>query len=214
MGRITLKLNYTVKKNSLCRRKRKRIRVQKKRVEFWLKIKDIPVEDLIFIDESGVNLAMLRIYARALKGRRARGSKPQKRGKNVSLLTALSLNQVVESSNIYGAVNGITFEAFIANKLVPKLWSGACVVMDNASIHSGKEIRRLIESAGAKLIYLSPYSPEFSPIENFWSKVKAILKKIKARTYQDLINSITNAMSTVTQNDIRNWFAHCCYCTS
>ena len=128
---------------------------------------------------------MIRMYARALKGQRARGTKPQKRGKNISLLTALSLEEVVTSSNIYGAVDGITFEAFIANKLVPKLWENACVVMDNAKIHLGENIRELIEKAGAKLIYLSPYSPEFSPIENFWSKVKAILKKLKARTYKD-----------------------------
>lgn len=157
---------------------------------------------------------MIRMYARALKGQRARGTKPQKRGKNISLLTALSLEEVVTSSNIYGAVDGITFEAFIANKLVPKLWENACVVMDNAKIHLGENIRELIEKAGAKLIYLSPYSPEFSPIENFWSKVKAILKKLKARTYKDLINSINDAMLAVTKNDIRNWFAHCCYCTS
>lgn len=157
---------------------------------------------------------MVRMYARAVIGQRARGTKPQKRGKNISLLTALSLDEVVTSSNIYGAVDGITFEAFIANKLVPKLWKNACVVMDNAKIHLGEKIRELIEEAGAKLIYLSPYSPEFSPIENFWSKVKAILRKLKARTYKDLINSITDAMLTVTKNDIRNWFAHCCYCTS
>lgn len=172
------------------------------------------MEDLIFIDESGVNLAMVRLYARALKGQRARGKKPQKRGKNISLLTALSFDEVVASSNIYGAVDRVTFEAFIANKLVPKLWKNACVVMDNAKIHLGKVIRELIEKAGAKLIYLSPYSPEFSPIENFWSKVKAMLKKLKARTYKDLINGITDSMLKVTKTNIRNWFAHCCYCTS
>jgi transposase len=72
----------------------------------------------------------------------------------------------------------------------------------------------LLKQAGAKLIYLSPYSPEFSPIENFWSKVKAILKKVKARTDKDLINAITDAMLKVTKDDIRNWFTHCCYCTS
>lgn len=154
------------------------------------------------------------MYARAIIGHRARGSKPQKRGKNVSLLTALSWNEVIASSNIYGAVDGITFEAFIANKLVPKLWKNACVVLDNAKIHLGEKIRELIESVGAKLIYLSPYSPEFSPIENFWSKVKAMLKKLKARTYKDLIDAITISMSKVTKDDIRNWFAHCCYCTS
>lgn len=171
-------------------------------------------EDLIFIDESGVNLAMIRMYARALKGHRARGSKPVKRGKNVSILTALSLEKVVASSNIYGAVDGVTFEAFIANKLVPKLWKNAHVIMDNARIHLGDNIKKLIEEAGAKLIYLSPYSPEFSPIENFWSKIKASLRKVKARSYKELINAITNSMLEVSKNNIRNWFCHCCYCAS
>ncbi|ACB53199.1 transposase [Crocosphaera subtropica ATCC 51142] len=86
--------------------------------------------------------------------------------------------------------------------------------MDNAKIHLGEIVREAIEEAGASLMYLPPYSPEFSPIENFWSKVKAILRKIKARNYKDLIDSLTFAMLQVTQKDIRNWFAHCCYCTS
>ncbi len=157
---------------------------------------------------------MLRLYARALKGQRARGVKPQKRGRNISIISALSLEKLLASSNIYGSVDGVTFEAFIVKELVPKLWENACVVMDNARIHLGKMVTEAIEQAGAKIIYLSPYSPEFSPIENFWSKVKAILKKQKARTYKDLINGIFDAMARVTQEDIRNWFAHCCYCTS
>jgi transposase len=157
---------------------------------------------------------MLRLYARALKGKRARGEKPQKRGRNISIISALSFKEVLASSNIYGSVDGITFEAFIVKQLVPKLWKNACVVMDNARIHLGEMVKEAIEKAGAKIIYLSPYSPEFSPIENFWSKVKAILKKIKARTYKDLIEGIFNAMAQVTEQDIRNWFAHCCYCTS
>ena len=157
---------------------------------------------------------MLRLYARALKGKRARGEKPQKRGKNISIISALSFKEVLASSNIYGSVDGVTFEAFIVKKLVPKLWKNACVVMDNARIHFGEMVKEAIERTGAKIIYLSPYSPEFSPIENFWSKVKAILKKLKARTYKDLIEGIFDAMAQVTQQDIRNWFAHCCYCTS
>ena len=95
--------------------------MQLKRVDFWQKIRDIKVENLIFIDESGVNLAMLRLYARALKGKRARGKKPQKRGKNISIISALSLEKVLASSNIYGSVDGTTFEAFIVTKLVPEL---------------------------------------------------------------------------------------------
>lgn len=115
---------------------------------------------------------------------------------------------------IFRSVDGITFEAFILTKLVPKLWKDACVIMDNARIHLGEMVKESIEKAGANLIYLPPYSPEFSPIENFWSKVKAILRKIKARNYKDLIEGITSAMLQVTKQDIRNWFTHCCYCTS
>jgi transposase len=165
------------------------------------------------VDEFGVNLALVRLYARAFR-KGARGERPQKRGENVSVIGALSLKEVLATSPIYGALNGLIFEAFIVTKLVPKLWPGACVVMDNAKIHFGEMVRETIENVKAKLFYLSPYSPEFSPIENCWSKVKAILRKTKARNYKDLINGIVSAMLEVTQNDIRNWFAHCCYCTS
>lgn len=157
---------------------------------------------------------MVRLYARALKGKRARGSKPQKRGRNISLIAALSRREVVASVNIYGAVDGVTFEAFLVQQLIPKLWKNACVVMDNAKIHQGGMVKEFIEQAGAKLIYLSPYSPEFSPIENFWSSVKSILRKTAARTYKDLVDGIANAMLRITQENIRNWFAHCCYCAS
>ncbi len=86
--------------------------------------------------------------------------------------------------------------------------------MDNAKIPLGQMVKNCIENAGATLIYLSPYSPEFYPIENFWSKVKSLLIKLKARNYLDLMDAITDAMLQVTQKDIGNWFAHCCYCTS
>ncbi|MDJ0583191.1 IS630 family transposase [Crocosphaera sp.] len=214
MGRISHDLDYTGQKKTLHAAEKESEEVQLKRVEFWKQIRDIKVEDLIFIDESGVNLAMLRLYARALKGKRARGEKPQKRGKNISIISALSIEKVLASSNIYGSVDGTTFEAFIVKKLVPELWENACVVLDNARIHLGEMVKEAIAQKGAKLIYLSPYSPEFSPIENFWSKVKAILRKLKARTYKDLIDGIVDAMAQVTQQDIRNWFTHCCYCTS
>lgn len=105
---------------------------------------------------------MIRLYARAFKGKRALGGKPQKRGRNISLISALSVREVVASVNIYGAVDGVTFEAFMLQKLIPKLWNNACIVMDNAKIHQGEMVREFIEKAGAKLIYLSPYSPEFS----------------------------------------------------
>jgi transposase len=87
-------------------------------------------------------------------------------------------------------------------------------MMDNCTIHKNVEIEKMIEEAGAKVLYLPPYSPDFSPIENCWSKVKSILRTIGARTYQELEKAIEEAFNQVTKKDLRNWFAHCCYCTS
>ena len=184
------------------------------RREYWQTVQHIKEEDFVFIDEAGVNLALVRLYARALKGKRARGVRPRKRGKNVSMIGAVALKGIIASTNIYGSCDRITFEAFILNKLVPQLWSGACVVLDNSTIHKGEEIQAAIEAAGAKLVFLSPYSPEFNPIENLWSKLKTILRRLGARTYQDLELAIATAYAQISLDNIRNWFAHCCYCTS
>lgn len=189
-------------------------RVQLLRLDFWLKMQGILAEDLIFLDEAGVNLSLVRRLARASKGKRAYRSRPQKRSKNVSLIGAIGLQGVITNYSILGATDGLTFAAFISQKLVPKLWKGAYVVMDNCSIHKGKEIEDLIEQAGAKLIYLPPYSPDLSPIENCWSKIKSILRSIGARSYPDLAQAIETAFNKVSLSDIRNWFTHCCYCTS
>ena len=105
-------------------------------------------------------------------------------------------------------------QAFVIQKLVPSLWQGACVVWDNSTIHKGKEIELAIRKAGARLINLPPYSPDFSPIENFWSKVKNSLRSFGARTYLDLDKAIANAFSQVCLKDLHGWFTHCCYCTS
>ena len=161
-----------------------------------------------------MNLALTRLYARSPRGQRAHGKRPQARGRNVSLISALSLQGVITQMSLLGAVDGLTFEAFITRKLVPKLWTGACVVLDNCSIHLGKEIEALITQAGAHLIYLPPYSPDFSPIENCFSKVKSILRKLEARTYPDLAKAIDEAFEQVSLDDIKGWFTHCCYCTS
>ena len=96
------------------------------------------MKDLIFIDESGVNLARVRLYTRSLKGSRTRGPKPSKRGKNVSIIGAISINEVLTSVNLTGTTDAITFEAFIIRKLVPKLGKAVCVVMDNCTIHTEK----------------------------------------------------------------------------
>ncbi len=184
-------------------------RVQKARIEFRQQVRSILAQNLIFLDESGVNLAMTRLRARSIKGKRAYSPKPSKRGQNVSLIGALGFQGILADYSLQGATDGVTFEAFISQKLVPKLWAGACVVMDNCSVHLGDTVRELIEDAGAQLIYLPPYSPDFSPIENCWSKLKSILKTLGARTYPDLIQAIEQAFAAVSVEDIQSWFTHC-----
>ncbi len=137
-------------------------RVQSLRVEFWLQIQGIPAQNLIFLDEAGVNLSLIRHSARSQKGKRVHSSRPQKQSQNVSVIGAIGLKGVISQYSILGATDGLTFAAYIAQKLVPKLEKGNCIIMDNCSIHKGLEIEKLIEAAGAKLIYLPPYSPDFS----------------------------------------------------
>jgi len=159
-------------------------------------------------------LSLIRKYARSLAGKRAYGERPNRQGKNVSLIGAVSLNGLLVQWSALGSINGLTFEAFSAQKLVPKLWKGAVVIMDNCSIHkNNKELEALVAAAGARIIYLPPYSPDFSPIENCWSKIKSILRRIGARTYPDLLKALEDAFTQVTKNDFLSWFTHCCYCT-
>lgn len=202
------------------------------RVEYWQKLRDILAENLVFIDESGCNLNFIRSYARSPQGQRAYGSSYPKGRQNVSIIGAISLQGMVASYHVLGTNDGLTFEAYVARILVPNLRAGQVVVMDNCSIHRGEEIKQLIEQAGAKLIFLPPYSPDFSPLENYWcgmhcripagsyfpqgrqSKLKAILRTLGARTYPEFVKAIEEAISQISLQDIHSWFTHCCYCTS
>lgn len=215
MGRMVQQLNLTRKKKTLHATEKDTPRVQKARVEYWQSIRDVDPENLVFIDESGVNLAMIRLYARSPRGERAIGDRPQRRGQNVSLVDALTLHGPIAVTTVLGPMNGLTFEAYLIRRVVPNLWPGACLVLDNSSTHKeNEEIKSALDAVGARLVYLSPYSPDFSPIEPFWSKVKTILNSIEARTYEALEEGIKSAYNQISLKDIRNWFTHCCYCTS
>ena len=188
--------------------------MQKLRAEYWERIRDVKAEDMVFIDESGSNLAMTRLYGRSEKGKRVYDSVPASRGKNLTIIGAIALKGLVAFINILGASNSVMFEAFIATLLVPNLWKGACVILDNASIHKEKDIRPIIEEAEARLEFLPPYSPDLSPIENCWSKVKSRIRSMSPRTYAELEKALAQAFSEITLKDIHNWFTHCCYCDS
>ena len=188
--------------------------MQKLRGDYWDQIRDVSEENLVFLDETGVNLAMVLLYARAFKGQRAYSKRPEKKGKNVTLIGAMALSGLIASFSFDGATDGDTFLFFVEHVLCPQLWPGAVVVMDNLSAHKVSGVREALAKVGANVVYLSPYSPDFNPIENCWSKLKAALRRMEARTREHLDEAITEVLNLVTLTDIRNWFAHCCYCST
>jgi transposase len=123
-------------------------------------------------------LAMTRRYARSLKGRRAYSDAPDQRGSNLTLSGAMALRGMIGEMTLPGATDGLAFKTYVRQVLVPNLWAGACVVMDNLPAHKVAGIREASEAVGATVVYLSPYSPDFSPIENCWSKVKEFLRAL------------------------------------
>jgi transposase len=165
----------------------------------------------VFVDEAGVNLAMSRRYARSLQGTRAYGERPDARGQNITMIGGVSLKGFIASLTFPGGTDTLAFQTYVTEVLAPNLWQGACVVMDNFSSHKVAGIKEAIVAVGAKLVYLPPYSPDFNPIENCWSKVKQFLRSKAARTYQELDQAITEAFATITNKDMIGWFTHCCY---
>lgn len=130
------------------------------------------------------------------------------------MIGAVALTGVIAALTFEGGTDGDAFCAFVEQVLVPNLWQGACVVLDNFSSHKVEGIAQAIEAVGAKLIYLPPYSPDFNPIELFRSKVRNTIRAMAPRTQQALDDAIMQAFAQPTLRDIKHWFAHCCYCTS
>src|SRR5947209_7978090 len=132
-------------------------------------------------------------------------------GKNTTLLASLSLSGIGASMIIEGAVNAVAFEAYVEHILAPSLSAGQIVVMDNLSVHKGVRVRQLIEARGCEVLFLPAYSPDYSPIEETFSKVKAFLRRVGARTHEALQDAIGQALATVTAQDALGWFTHCGY---
>lgn len=169
------------------------------------------LEKLVFIDESGAKTNMTRLYGRAKNGTRAVDTAPGGHWNTTTMISSVRLDGSTVPMVVNGATNKDVFKVYIEKFLLPTLSKGDIVILDNLSAHKGKEIEELIESAGAKLWYLPPYSPDLNPIENMWSKVKAILRKLKARTEQELILAIAKALERVTPQDVKGWFKSCGY---
>ena len=195
MCRLLQKLELNRKKKTLHASEAETERVQNLRREYWTTIGEVRLEDLVFIDETGVNLAMTRRYARAFRGKRAYGKCPYNRGRNVTLIGAISVQAFLAPFTFEGWTNQEAFLTYVTQVLVPQLWSGACVIMDNLPAHKATAVKEAIESVGARVVFLSPYSPDFNPIENCWSKVKEYLRSCESRTYDALDKAITSLPS-------------------
>lgn len=167
---------------------------------------------LVFIDESGFNLALTPLYARAPKGQRAYGQVPKNRGENSSLIAALSLDEgVCAAMTLEGAVDGIAFQVYVKEVLAPTLRPGQIVVLDNLQVHKNQAVREMIEAQGCELLFLPSYSPDFNPIEQAFSKLKALVRKHNARTKRTLDDAIAAALKVVTLQDVIGWFTYAGY---
>jgi transposase len=167
---------------------------------------------LVFVDESGFNTSMMRLRARAPKGKRAYGKVPRNRDKNQTLIAAITLQGGMgESMTLEGATDALAFEAYVEHFLAPSLREGQVVVLDGLGAHRTDRVRELVEQRGADLVFLPSYSPDLNPIEEAFSKMKQLVRKAGARTRQALVEAIARALAAVRLEDAAGWFAHAGY---
>jgi transposase len=179
-----------------------------KRREDWFDGQlDLDPEKLVFIDETWASTNMARKSGRAAKGERLRASIPHGHWKTTTFVAGLRLTGMVAPMVLDGPINGLWFQAYVDQVLVPTLAPGDIVVMDNLGSHKGAGVRKAIEAAGATLLYLPPYSPDFNPIENAFSKLKALLRKAAERTVESLWDTIGALLPDFTPKECANFFA-------
>lgn len=165
----------------------------------------------IFVDETSPSGAMTRRYARAPRGQRAVGAVARTHGQNLSVIGALGLQGMVAALSIEGAVDTDVFAVFVRRVLVPALRPGEVVLWDNLHVPHASCIEQAVRAAQGQVIFLPSYSPDFSPIEPCWSKVKTCLRGAAARTRHRLETALKSALHTLRPEDIRGWFTHCGY---
>jgi transposase len=171
----------------------------------------LPTESLVFIDECGSNIALTPLYARAPKGERARGKVPRNRGKNTTLIAALSLEGIGAALILEGSANTTAIELYVEQVLAPSLRAGQIVVMDNLQAHKSARVKQAIEAKGCQLLFLPGYSPDLSATLEAFSKLKTALRRAGARTREALEEAIAQALLTITAQDAQGWFQHCGY---
>ncbi len=154
---------------------------------------------------------LTRLFGRAAPGERVREAIPKNYGQSTSVLSLIGIAGVETTMLVEGAVDTLCFDAFGENFVRPCLRTGDVLVLDNLRAHRASRIERIAESCGARVIWLPPYSPDFSPIEQMWSKLKTYLRKVKARTNEELDRAVAEGLRLITESDCRGWFKHCGY---
>jgi transposase len=185
--------------------------IQARRQAWWAAVSQIDPQRLVFQDESGATTEMTRRYGRAPGGERVAEGTPAGHWRTLTLLSAMSLEGVIAAMTVESPTDGDVFLTYVEQVLCPRLRPGQVVVMDNLPAHKVDGVRSWIETVGAELLYLPPYSPDFNPIEQAWSKIKQQLRSAKARTLQTLEAAITQALTQITIQNATAWFAHCGY---
>ena len=185
--------------------------MKRKRSRFQKEVAELDVKHFKFLDESSINIDLTRLYGRAAPGERVVDSVPQPSGPQTTTLAVIGWTGIEAPLVLSGSVNGTVFYGYIEQCVLPTLQPGDILFMDNLSAHKVAGLEELIRAHGAHLIYLPPYSADFNPIELAWSKVKTILRRLKARTWPDLIDALKQALLAITPQDIHAWFAHCGY---
>jgi transposase len=211
LSRALARMNYSRKKKSLIATEHNTEAAEAERAKFRKEIAAVPLRKLVFIDESGSNIAMTPDYAWGQRSLRVHDVVPRNRGTVTTMIGALALDGLRCMMTIEGATDTDVFDAYVEHLLVPSLKRGDVVVLDNLGAHKPQRILDRITAAGATYRFLPPYSPELNPIENCWSKLKCLLKKMGARTVAKLNQAIAEAMDLITPSDASAWFRHCGY---
>ncbi len=188
-----------------------RERNKRKRAWHWRRMKRVRHERLRFLDEAGATSILTRLYARAVGGARTTEAVPRNYGQSTSMISTMGVAGVEATMLIEGSVDTLVFNAYCREVLRPTLKNGDVIVLDNLGAHRASRIEEITAECGARVIWLPPYSPDFSPIELMWSKVKAYLRKVRARTQTELEKAIAAALKTITASDCVNWYRHCGY---
>lgn len=173
------------------------------------------VDQFVFLDESSAKTNMTRLYGRAPIGQRCRFAAPQGRWHTTTLLSAIRSTGIVKEASIVfdGPTDATIFRGYVEECLAPSLREADIVVMDNLASHKVAGVQEAVEAVGATVWYLPPYSPDLNPIEKLWSKVKAWLRRVAARTLEDLIDAVGQALAAVERDECINYFLSCGYAT-